>query len=511
MPINWLQALNPRQALANVHVDILGDWYRDPWSWPELAWVTNKATDRLVERLNETGSGRVVLIDVPKENFIVRPALLLDPLDRLAYQSIVDRLSLDLIGPMHGWTYGWRLSRARATRGKYTKNSTEWKHYRSRLEWLATRMPFGLTTDIVSFFGSVDIERLAHDLQGVVRADAIVGRLTDFLSSLQKLPARSGLPQRCWASSVLAHFYLRAVDDLLESNAHDFEAVGVTSPATIRWMDDIWVFDEQSLPLRLLQLQLQDVLRERGLEMNGAKTVLYEGAELAQKAKALEHSAVDQALGRDPEDDSLLKDLAAGLLSTPETASRTSLRFASTRMRKAKSFDLVGEFVDRALRMPHAADHLARLFRDSEAWRSLVGWYVTISKQHEISLTWTVYHLGTMFPSESQPPAELASYWRDSLSAGQTPLLLVPLVTQRLAAWNPAVARPVFRAAAKLPTYEHPFALRALALAGLRAGLDATEVRRFLGRFKENDLTLRYLEWVGMKAPNVAADFGGDY
>jgi hypothetical protein len=40
--MDWLNELDLDLALYNVHNDILGDWYRDPWDWPELNWVVQQ-------------------------------------------------------------------------------------------------------------------------------------------------------------------------------------------------------------------------------------------------------------------------------------------------------------------------------------------------------------------------------------------------------------------------------------------------------------------------------------
>src|SRR6266704_985692 len=117
--VDWLEALDIGLALKNCHDDLIGEWYRDPWSWPELAWVAKRRPDLLVARLNGVGIRMASPIDVAKENFGIRPALVMDPLDRLAYQALTDRMSLDLIRPLPSWVYNARLSRRTPTVGEY--------------------------------------------------------------------------------------------------------------------------------------------------------------------------------------------------------------------------------------------------------------------------------------------------------------------------------------------------------------------------------------------------------
>lgn len=98
--MEWSEATSFERAAKNVRSDIFGDWYRDPWGWPETEWTVREAVTILVDRLNDSGTKRTLPVQVPKENFVIRPAVLLDPIDRLAYKALVDSLSAELIGEL---------------------------------------------------------------------------------------------------------------------------------------------------------------------------------------------------------------------------------------------------------------------------------------------------------------------------------------------------------------------------------------------------------------------------
>ena len=54
----------------------------------ELDWlVPEHLDDYAIPRLNSTGVKRTARLDVAKENFAIRPAVVLDPLDRLLYRG----------------------------------------------------------------------------------------------------------------------------------------------------------------------------------------------------------------------------------------------------------------------------------------------------------------------------------------------------------------------------------------------------------------------------------------
>lgn len=75
--MTWTAALDINRAQANVTSDAFGDWYKDPWGWPEIAWVVKNQASVVEARLNGRGTMRCVKVDVPKENYVTRPALIL--------------------------------------------------------------------------------------------------------------------------------------------------------------------------------------------------------------------------------------------------------------------------------------------------------------------------------------------------------------------------------------------------------------------------------------------------
>ncbi len=246
-------------------------------------------------------------------------------------------------------------------------------------------------------------------------------------------------------------------------------------------------------------------MRELGLHMNVGKTDVLEGDDLKIEARRLEHSAVDGALAEPAPDGEPLQRLVERLLDRPEHADRTSIRFATVRMRKHGLFEKVEDFVEKAPRMPQAADALARLFRDSEAWRDLADWYVAYASSAWATMDWSVGQMGTMFPSQSRGPRSLRDFFGESL-ANSTSLMLTALCSQRLAAWDRDTAR--FAIGEKVNKSAHHLERRVLALAALGAGESRQRVRAWLSELPENAPTNRMLDDLGFRVP-LKADFEG--
>jgi Reverse transcriptase (RNA-dependent DNA polymerase) len=501
--MNWFEVLDIQRSLANCHQDMLGDWFRDPWGWAELSWAVERAPELVEDRLNAAGASRAAPIDVPKENFTTRPAVVLDPLDRLVYQALVDRVSRRIGSDLRPWVFGWRLPRAEARDGHYSPNKTEWRLHRGRLVTLAERFNAVLVTDIVSCFASIPIERVVEEVGRRSRNGSVSGRLRGMLTDWERIPGRSGLPQRSMASAVLANMYLSPLDLAIDEAA--LRTRGDRWGSAARWMDDIWIFANQPSHLRHSQRNLEMTMRDLGLHMNGGKTAVLEGDEVIEAANEMEHSGVDQGLAQDPPETDNLEELVSQISTRPEAASKTTVRFITTRIRNHRLWSFVDTFTDLAERMPHCADSLARLFRDSGSWQDLTGWYLQYV-QSEWNVAWAAAQLGTMFPTTNPGQTPLQVHLAEEVSR-HAPLEVTALATQRLSVWNPDRARQVIRATIRSST--HPLERRVLALAAATAGEERQFIRTALGEFPENRVTLRMLEDRDYRPPPFSADYAG--
>ena len=500
--VAWDKAVDLEQAARNCYGDMSGDWHRDPWGWPEIGWVAKVQQKIAYDHLSSSGARLAALLDVPKENFILRPAVVLDPIDRLCYQALVDRESARLIGALSSAAYGWRLERGAARPGNYEAQSKEWRVYRQHVEAVGSWYPAALQTDIVSCFASIDIGEMVRRVRSVIGSTTTAIRLIEMIEFWAATAGRSGLVQRALPSSVLANMFLMPVDDVLgqlnKSEAGD-------RATALRWVDDIWVFGANDGSLRTAQVALQRAVEALGLNLSGAKTRILEGDSLAAAIRENEHSGVDAAIGQEVPDFERLNDLIDRILADPESAPRTTIRFAATRMRDNGAFERAGELIDQAHRMPQGADHIARLVRDAGLWPNYVDWYLWYASSNWAVCEWPVAQLGTMFPAKSDavPVAigELMLSWIDTNSS----IARLALASHRVAHWMPAQARLAIDAVARNASAS--WQRRILALAGLQAGQNVTWVRRLLNAQQETQVTLDLVEDGNLRPLRTAADY----
>lgn len=516
--LDWTEELSFPNALANVRRDIVGDWYLDPWNWPEYNYVRAHKWISVVRRANASGVCRMYPIDVPKENFGTRPAVVLEPLDRLLYQALVDRQSLRLIGDLEPWVFGWRLPRRSKDPSKigYSSNKLEWLQYRATIKDFAMINRGGLKTDIVSCFSSIPIESVIGDVESVATDRDVTDRLTDMLAAFSRTPGRQGLQQRSKASAALANMYLKRLDPVLANYDESMSrsrksrySLYLGRGGVARWMDDMWIFGRDDAELRAIQVELQSSARAASLELNMGKTSVKHDEELVAAVLKIQHSAVDDALDSDPPNYVPLEELLDLIIDDPENADRSSIHFALSRMRRHQGNAKLrrDKLIDIAPRMPHGADHLARTFRDLGWWKGLRGWYLEYKSGPWGKFEWSVARLGAMFPTRGRATPRLRSFFAETIAANPS-LPLLSLEAQRLASWDPEAAKDVIRAA--IPKVEHPQARRALALALLAAGDERKIITNVLSEFEENALTLRVIENNRFRPFSLSADFSGD-
>jgi len=177
-------------------------------------------------------------MDVPKENFGIRPATVMDPIDRTAYPALADRLSGYLIGEQPDWSYGWRLPPKELKRGRYARNDYQWDSSTSSLSNLAGAFDYALKTDVVSVFASVDLGVMADAIQDRAGGGAPEDWLLDMLHRWDRIPGRGALQQRSRCSTTSMR-WLRAKSGSSKTTIRVVLVVtGIMAPVSTVGLDD---------------------------------------------------------------------------------------------------------------------------------------------------------------------------------------------------------------------------------------------------------------------------------
>lgn len=213
--------------------------------------------------------GALQICGAPKGGDLVRPGALISLSDRVVYTAAVgacvkriveatrwSQRKVDFAPLFHAthphqrqWLLkpfkGWEL---------WTERSV------ALLDRRSTR--YVVTADIAGFFENVSIKRLRNDLVRIGCQEDVVQLVAGCLNKWAGLVGDRGLPQGVLASDILAKLYLESLDRRIKDDGH----------MHVRYADDLRVFCRSHVEARRALVLVTELLRERGLTLQSAKT-----------------------------------------------------------------------------------------------------------------------------------------------------------------------------------------------------------------------------------------------
>ncbi len=417
-----LPELDVPRAATNVREDVEGDWYQDPWGWPEIDWLASKQPKKITERLASNECEWTVAIDVGKKGGGVRPGLLMNPVDRIAYQALVDELSIVAAGDLPNWVFGWRLNRNKVKKGLYEGNKDEWKRFSNRVATVCGQFKFTAHLDIQSFFATIDTAQLLSQLGRRYRGAGVLDRIEVYLYSWHQRQNGLGIPQRSLASSVLSHAVMRPVDAFLNK----LSAGGSSkSFAASRWMDDIWLHSDSEDELRNCVAEIENILSQMRLSLNSEKTEVFESKDAGKVVQLVQPYGEENAVPLDI------------LLERTEGAPAFQIGLEVAKLLHRKEFDRLAKISSAHFsEIAHLGDRLAKAFRASGDWKRFAQTYLTFARRHVSAENVSVATWAEMFPNAAE--AEVGGiqeyFSRQIVDVSQR--LLTPLAAQRLVSWS---------------------------------------------------------------------------
>jgi hypothetical protein len=493
--------------------DSYGDWYRDPWNWPEITaeaavFLTPEDLDvrRDDRQYNYHGTPAFHVFDVPKSYLGIRPAVVQDSRSRLAFAAAAAATAARLHNSMPPWVYGWRYRD-----GSHSPN--EWGAYKESQSTIGNHT-HAAQTDITSFFASVNIHNLNRLLELELGRNPATSVITSILRAHDELTSRSGLPQRSTPSSLIAQLALRPVDDAIGAALEQGRIASAR-----RWMDDI-SFEGSETSLVGLMREIQQSSRQAGLELNLAKTFITSGT--ASAAKLTEESQdliqVSETRAADLRDEyeesystyidsSALAMAEQKVLGSPSSSTRVYAGLVLRSLRHYGMFDNADAWAEAARYLPHSADHLSRYLSDASgdflSDFDAERWFVNEYQSRWPHPDWVIAQFALAVPSAGIGTS-YDGILRSWLTSGSN-LQKVAVAVQRLSASGSVIARSAI--SGRLDKEHDPLLTRLLALGYLRAGGLQGTTKGALNRHPSNALISAYMERTGWTLPKVAADF----
>jgi hypothetical protein len=246
------------------------DPLRFSYIYPHKEQVASEI-DKIINEKSDYTAKEILRIDVPKENFTIRPMARPSLIDWVIYQYIVNSISPFITDNISSRSYSIKNF-------KNPKRKIDpWKDFEGNsLKFCKSGYKFCVVTDISGYFENINLEELRSKIFNYVPdSKEDIKLLVNILFnkflyrwSMGRLK-HFGLPQGPQASSYLGDIYLDHIDKSMEKFDGYF-----------RYMDDIRIFCKTKKDSRIALIELIRELRKYKLNINSKKTRILEDREI---------------------------------------------------------------------------------------------------------------------------------------------------------------------------------------------------------------------------------------
>ena len=269
------------EVVRQLKQDLKDDWYPDSLGYEDT--LKTEVAAELLSSCFQKNHGLYVPDDrtelnIPKKGFVLRYSLEMSLPDRLYYQALVGQLVpfFDPLLPNQVLNHRYAVSGQRSGRYLFKHPIEQWELFKGYVAQEARAKPVILVTDVQNYYENIEVDRaigvLEANIQNV-KADAVEkAKLRRVISELQRClrkwcyKSTHGLPQNRDASSFLANLVMLPVDRAMLGHGY----------AYYRYMDDVRVAASSRYQAREALQYLTTELRRLGLNVNSAKTTIWE-------------------------------------------------------------------------------------------------------------------------------------------------------------------------------------------------------------------------------------------
>lgn len=247
----------------------------EPSNYCEFEWYIKQYPKRFRELLYSTYEpNQRITISMPKKAFTFRPIAYLYPLDSIVYQAIVDKL-----------IYYKREKFSKQVYSNIINNTTSSSVFHNPVQhWLEMRenIRFQLSkeykcyffADISGYFENIKIKKLLQKMQFYVgRNEKNLLHYLERLLEKWSYAEAQGIIQPHHASSILAKIYLSSIDSRLSHLQKRYN----------RYVDEFHILAKEKYELLKVSIELNEGLRDLGLNLNAAKSEYLEGEAVRMK------------------------------------------------------------------------------------------------------------------------------------------------------------------------------------------------------------------------------------
>lgn len=266
--------MNFTLSIGRIVTDVLSDFLLAP----HYSVVYTHAADALIGRVKhllssgQYDTGLPIKIDVPKRSGVTRPGAILQPIDRLAYQALVDNLSEQAEEQLDRSRVFSHVLLADDPDCKMFRHADDcWQEMQNDLQAKCqdSSLQYVVKADVACYFERIYQHNLVNLLQASGCDSRVVNLLDKVLAAFTEKDSH-GILQGLFPSDFLGNFYLASLDSDLE----------VRNTPSVRYVDDLYLFYPSLLEAKKGLVSLCRILRDEGLSLNESKTKVVRTSDL---------------------------------------------------------------------------------------------------------------------------------------------------------------------------------------------------------------------------------------
>jgi len=279
--MSWINKLKIEESIKEIQSDEKKgkDFCLDPLRFEDLSIkkVKQEIINEILNKLSKGAYnvGNLICIDIPKSNYILRPASRPVIIDWIIYNAIVNFIISKIYKEIPKNSYSFTKFKDKfRKKKKYKKQIDYWLEFENDSIKLSKNQNYEylLVTDISSYFEHISLVVLKNRLNILHPNNKDYNSSVNFLieNILEKWTVNNqipnfGLPQGPTTSTMLADIYLYPVDKEMRDNEIKY----------LRYMDDIRLFAKNLSELKRNIKTLVIALRKLKLNLNPKKTNIY--------------------------------------------------------------------------------------------------------------------------------------------------------------------------------------------------------------------------------------------
>jgi len=254
-----------------------GLFFKHPY---EMSIIEYKLNDWLAALDAKFQDGSFIISDmkiceVPKGKGLLRPGSILKTKDALYFIHLVSEAFGEIYEHLK-WSQGeidfsYILNETGKTKFKWLANQFEgWEGFINKsIQLIEEGTPYVIITDITGYYENVHIKKLYEDLRAAEVDTAIAANIKKCLDKWSVIQGK-GIPQSIGASHILGKLYLNGIDLAMKNKGFKM----------IRYVDDIRIFCKTKTEAKKALMYLSQLMRERGLNLQSAKTKIHRADEV---------------------------------------------------------------------------------------------------------------------------------------------------------------------------------------------------------------------------------------